>query len=190
MSVQHITRTGKAYYLHIGRTKSGRAKYFFSTKAKGDLADSLPAGYEVYENVRGQVFLRRPPPKIITDQEIALVRQALTNHAEEWRYKIETKKDAIIIHEAHDSFPDLDRIAPPWKSRTDLKVYVIQHADYMAVMRFVLVDKEKRLFLAERFCFRGCVDDWIDVGGGLGQLPVLLKEFVRHLGEDSFYELF
>ena len=29
----------------------------------------------------------------------------------------------------------------------------------MAVMRFVLVEREKRLFLAERFCFRGSVDD-------------------------------
>src|SRR2546430_3862495 len=120
MKVQHITRTGKVYYLHIRDTKSGRTNYFFSTKAKGNLADSLPAGYEVYENVRGQVFLRRPPPKIITDQEIALVRQALNDHADEWRYKIETKKNAIIIHEAHDSFPDLDRIAPPWRSRADL----------------------------------------------------------------------
>ena len=28
-----------------------------------------------------------------------------------------------------------------------------------AVMRFVLADPEKRLFLAERFCFRGSVED-------------------------------
>jgi len=190
MNIQHITRTGKAYYLHIGQSKSGKANHFFSTKATGNLADSLPAGYEVYENIRGQVFLRRPPPKIITDDEIALVRQTLDNHAEEWRYKIETKKNAIIIHEASDSFAALQQIAPLWKSRQELKDYAIRRANYMAVMRFVLVDAEKRLFLAERFCFRGSVDDWIDIGGGLGQLPMLLKKFVRHLGHESLYDLF
>src|SRR5215468_7419623 len=120
MSIQHVTRTGKIYYLHIGEGKTGKPNYFFSTKGTGDLAESLPAGYEIYENVRAQVFLRRPPPKIVTDAEITLVRKALNNHAEEWRYKIETKKNAIIIHEAHDSFPQLDQIAPLWKSRADL----------------------------------------------------------------------
>jgi hypothetical protein len=190
MSVHHTARDGTIYYLHVAKSKKGNPTYFFSTKPTGNLADSLPAGYEVYENIRGQVFLRRPPPKIFTDQEIGQVRQALNNHAEEWRYKIETKKSAIIIHEASDSFAALEQIAPLWKSAQELKDYAIRRANYMAVMRFVLVDAEKRLFLAERFCFRGSVDDWIDIGGGLGQLPMLLKKFVRHPGHESLYDLF
>jgi hypothetical protein len=188
MNVRHIARNGKPHYLHVGQSKSGKAKYFFSSQAKGNLADSLPAGYEVFENVHGQVYLRRPPPKIITDHELALVRQALDHHAEEWRYKIETKKNAIIIYEASDLLAGLERIAP-WKSRGELKEYAIQNADYTAVMRFVLADREKRLFLAERFCFRGSVDEWIDIGGDLGRLPTLLKNFIHHLGRESFYDL-
>jgi hypothetical protein len=189
MSVRHIARDRKCYYLHVSQSEDGKAKYHFSTKAAGNLADSLPAGYEVYENVRGQVFLRRPPEKIIFDQEIAFVRQALNHHAEEWRYKIETKKNAIIIYEASDLLAGLKEIAPPWSKKKDLKQYAIQNADYLAVMRFVLADREKRFFAAERFCFRGSVDDWIDIGGGLGKLPGLLNKFVHHLGQESFYEL-
>jgi hypothetical protein len=175
--------------LHVSQGNGGNAKYHFSMKAAGILADSLPAGYEVDENVRGQVFLRRPPGKIISDQEIAFVRDALNRHAEEWRYKIETKKNAIIIYEGSDLLAGLEEIAPPWSNKKDLKQYAIQNADYMAMMRFVLADREKRLFVAERFCFRGSVDDWIDIGGGLGKLPGLLKKFVHHLGQESFYEL-
>jgi hypothetical protein len=66
----------------------------------------------------------------------------------------------------------------------------IQHATYTAVMRFVLCDEEKRLFLAERFCFRGSVDDWIDIGGLPKSLPVQLKKFIKHLGKESIYELY
>ena len=32
-------------------------------------------------------------------------------------------------------------------------------------MRFVLEDKKQRIFIAERFCFKGSIDDWIDIGG-------------------------
>jgi hypothetical protein len=59
----------------------------------------------------------------------------------------------------------------------------------MAVLRFVLADPEKRLFLAERFCFRGSVDDWIDIGRPAQKLPVVLKRFIKHLGKESIYEV-
>ena len=54
----------------------------------------------------------------------------------------------------------------------------------------MLADPEKRLFLAERFCFRGSVDDWIDIGGPPRKLPALLKKFVKHLGKESLFELY
>ena len=43
---------------------------------------------------------------------------------------------------------------------------------------------------AERFCFRGSVDDWIDIGGPAQKLPVLLKKFVKHLGKESLFEIY
>jgi len=60
----------------------------------------------------------------------------------------------------------------------------------MAVMRFVLADPEQRLFLAERFCFRGSVEDWIDIGGPPQKLSSGLKKFIKHLGKESFFELY
>ena len=165
MSIQHNTRTGKTYYLHVGQGKSGKPNYFFSTEPKGPLVNSVPEGFEIYKNVGGHVFLRRKQPKLITDEELAMVKEALKRHAEEWRYRVEVKKTAAIIHEAPDHTAMVERLALPWINKATLKESVIQNATYMAVMRFVLADPEKRLFLAERFCFRGSVDDWIDIGG-------------------------
>jgi hypothetical protein len=54
----------------------------------------------------------------------------------------------------------------------------------------VLADREQRLFLAERFCFRGAVDDWIDIGGPPQELVIAIRKFIRHLGSDSLFELF
>jgi hypothetical protein len=54
----------------------------------------------------------------------------------------------------------------------------------------VLADPEKRLFLTERFCFRGSVDDWIDIGGHAQKLSVVLKKSIQHLGRESIDELY
>ena len=190
MPIEHTARTGKTYYLHVGLGKAGKPNYYFSRKADPPLAESVPSRFEIYENVGGQVFLRRKTPQLITAQELALVRKSLNRHAEEWRYKIEVKKNAIIIHEASDSTAALEEIAMPWISKATIKQRAIESTHYMAVMRFVLVEQEKRLFLAERFCFRGSVDDWIDIGGPAQTLPVVLRKFVKHLGKESVFELF
>jgi hypothetical protein len=190
MTIQHTTRTGKTYYLHAGKGKSGKANYFFSTESAGPLVNSVPEGFEIYESVGGQVFLRRKQAKLITDEELATVKNALKRHAAEWRYRVEVKKTAVIIHEAPDNTAGLERIASPWIDRAEIKQAVIQNASYMAVMRFLLADPEKRLFLAERFCFRGSVEDWIDIGGPAQKLSVVLSKFIKHLGRESIFELY
>lgn len=59
MAITHTSRTGKNYYLHTGPKRGGGVQFSFSTKSDGNLADRLPDGFEVYESVNGQVYLRR-----------------------------------------------------------------------------------------------------------------------------------
>ena len=61
--------------------------------------------------------------------------------------------------------------------------------NYMPVMRFVLEDEAKRVFRAERYCFRGSVDDWISIGEP-AQLHKLVAKFCKHLGRVSMYDLY
>ncbi len=188
MSIKHISRSGKVYYLHTKPGKGGKPNLFFSTDANGLLVDVVPNGFEIYENVAGQVFLRRIPKKLIADEELRMVQSGLAAHAEEWRYKTEVKKNIITVHEteSHDCWPDA---LAPWLDPAKEKQFRIQHAYYMAVLRFVLTDAVQRHFAAERYCFRGSVDDWISLGSP-ATLPVLIKKYVKHLGKESFYELF
>ena len=64
MPIVHKSRTGKTYYLHTGQKRGGGAQYFLSTKSSGTLAEILPAGFEIYETVNGQAYLRRQQPKL------------------------------------------------------------------------------------------------------------------------------
>jgi hypothetical protein len=121
---------------------------------------------------------------------LTVVKKALKRHAEEWRYRVEVRKTAVTIYEAPDNTAGLESIALPWINKATIKEATIQNATYMAVMRFVLADPEKRLFLTERFCFRGSVDDWIDIAGPAQKLSVVLKKFIKHLGKESIFELY
>jgi hypothetical protein len=125
VSIEYIARTGKTYYLHVGQGKSGKPNYFFSMDPEGPIVNCLPEGFEIYENIGGQVFLRRKRPQLFTDEEIALVKKALKAHAEEWRFKIEIKKNALVIHETLDKDVDLQSREMPWVSKARLREYAI-----------------------------------------------------------------
>ena len=76
MSIAHVSRTGKVYYLHGRPGKGGKHNFFFSTDDDGEGVDIIPEGFEIHENIRGQVFLRHIPKKLITDHAPALPEES------------------------------------------------------------------------------------------------------------------
>ncbi len=159
VAVQHVNRKDDTYYLHQGRTKTGKPKYFFSRKSDGELCQQLPAGFEIYENPRGQVYCRRIQPKLITEQEIEIVRKAIRDCGKQFCAGVDVKGKDIIVHEGeHPCF------------------------------RFSLCDDDKRLFEASRWCYLGSIDDWFPLCS-IKPLSQLAKDYCRHIGEESFYDL-
>jgi hypothetical protein len=67
--ITHTNAKGQTFSLYQGTTKTGKPKYYFAMQSEATLAKAAPAGYEIYENPNAQIFLRRIPPKIITDDE-------------------------------------------------------------------------------------------------------------------------
>jgi hypothetical protein len=44
MGVEYTNRKGKKYYLNVGKTKTGKPKYYFSMKIRDQLAEEIPEG--------------------------------------------------------------------------------------------------------------------------------------------------
>jgi hypothetical protein len=59
---------------------------------------------------------------------------------------------------------------------------------YAPMLAFQLVDAQHRTFQTQRYCFRGSVDDWITIGKP-GTLATLVKRYVKHLGQESYADL-
>jgi hypothetical protein len=190
----HITYTnakGKTYYLHQGTTKTGKPKYHFSMQSEGTLADSIPVGFEIYENPNAQVFLRRIPSKLITDEERQVVEDGMRKYAEGQDYKIDVKGNAIVVYTADQNIEALVHLFQDVGSMRDeakIRSAIRREITYSLMLQFVLSDDKPRAFVAQRYCFRGSVDDWIDIGHG--PLATLVKTYITHLGKESYFELF
>jgi len=201
MAVHYTNRIGKMYYLREGKTKAGKPRYFFSAQqhGKGEVVDSIPDGYEIYEHPENaQVFFRKIPPQLITDLEKLLVNKAVKALQRSKRYLIDCKENNITIYESNTDvrevkkiFSDLLKHAPvrPGMTADDAMNVLVNATNqhYTAVLRFSLVDKERRTFTAERFCFRGAIDDWINIGGP-ENLKTLVEMNIELLGRDSFFD--
>ena len=53
---------------------------------------------------------------------------------------------------------------------------------------FRLTDPAERLYSADRWCFLGSIDDWFPLAYDQ-PLDKLARQYLPHLGDESFYEL-
>jgi hypothetical protein len=189
--ITHTNAKGKTYSLHQGTTKTGKPKYYFSMESEGHLAESIPVGFEIYENPNAQVFLRRIPPKLITDEERQVVEDGIRTYAEVQDCKIDVKGNAIVVYTPNQSveeFAQLLKGLNPFIAEAKVREFFARSVQYSPMLQFILDDEQRRLFTAQRYCFRGSIDDWIDIGHG--PLTKLVKRYVQHLGKESYFELF
>ena len=136
--VQHVNRKGDSYYLHQGRTKTGKPKYFFSKKPVGrTLRAVAPTDLKSTRIPGGQVYCRRIQPKLITEQEIEVVREAIRKCGKQLSAVVDVKGKDIIVYES-------------------------EHP----CLKFTLCDAGKRLFSPSRWCYLGSIDDWVPLFGG------------------------
>lgn len=159
MPVQHINRRSQVYYLYQGTTKTGKPKYFFSMKIKENRLDALPDGFEIYENPNAQVFLIKKEPPLITDIERQAVISAIKKNKSVEYFIVDVRKKHITIYTAQQNVTFFHE--DPWLSKLRQQGNIQMLLTYMGEIRFELVDKNQRYFIAERFCYSGSVDNWV-----------------------------
>jgi hypothetical protein len=190
--ITHTNAKGQIFSLYQGTTKTGKPKYYFAMRGEGTLAQGIPAGYEIYENPNAQVFLRHIPPKIITDEECQIVDEGMRKYATVKDYKIDVKGNAILIYTAEQDIEALANIFkdthPDPLENVQLMTTLRQVIHFSPMLVFQLVDATRRTFQTQRYCFLGSVDDWIEIGKP-EKLTNLVKKYVKHLGQDSYVEL-
>jgi hypothetical protein len=190
-AVQYVNRKGDTYFLHKGQTRTGKPKWYFSMRTGGDLVESIPDGYEIYENYMAQVFLRTIVPTLVTKAEIEQVEGRIRELANVRYFLVEGKGDTITVYLANRETGYLeDMLASKFgfADREGFAAAMEKHLTYLPHLRFTLADEVQRRFVVDRWCFRGSIDGWFSLHGS-GDLATMVKKYVPHLGQESFYDL-
>ena len=200
MPVTYTNRQGQMYILCQGVTRAGRPHYYFAREPKGESVEQIPEGYEIREGVNGLPFLAKVRPVLIRPDEVAKVEATVRRHPKAHNYRIDVKGDRIEVYERagadpEELLPALERMGAPGERVRivgrvrELQEMLDQHARFSPVLRFILVDERKRTFRAERWCYRGSIDGWIDVRA-TGPLRRLARKLVPKLGTHAFFDLY
>jgi len=198
--VTHTNRKGVTYQLCRTADAKGRPRYVFARESVGEPVEAIPEGFAVRESVNGVVSLVRERPSQIRPEELRVVVSAVNRHPKGNNYRVDVKGKRIVVYERLG--PDADELAEIfgeeglWTSRLSDRwpTQLDARAQFQPIMRFTLTDRSKeadtsREFYAERWCFRGSVDDWIDVYH-YGPIEDLAGELIPVLGTDEIFELY
>ena len=197
MAVEHVNRKGDRYYLQSGKTRSGKPRYYFGRKLTGTPVEEVPDGYEIHESPEtGQVHVRRSKPTEIRPVEREMLCEAIRRFAGLEYFLVDAEGNSLVVYlpageekAIDDLIEMLGSFALPGSVRErGVKDSIMSRSQYSKMMRFEVADGEGRLFIVQRWCFLGSMEDWVFLEGP-APLSELVGKYVRHLGKESFFEL-
>jgi len=194
MPIEFVNRRGQKYYLLQGKTKTGKPRYYASRKPEGVSVDRMPDGYEFHENPRDGVLSVRKirPTKVLPQEREQLVAWARELAGTE-NARVDIQDDSLVVY-APGGNPSAraDLLNTIFGGSVADKLshlsWIEANATYLPMLRFSLVDENDRLYFADRWCFKGSIDDWFPLSSAK-PLEMQARAFLPHLMKESFYEL-
>ena len=195
MPITYTNRKGFTFYLCKGVTKTGKPRYYFASEPKGAPVEQIPAGFVISESVNGVVSLTKARPMLILPEESAAVQAAVQRHRKAGNYRVNVRHNQIEIYERVG--PDADTLLTIFKEeegrldagiRERVENEMDRYSQFTPILRLILTDAETRTFGAQRMCYLGSIDDWIDLGYS-GTAAQLARRLIPTLGSDAFFDL-
>ena len=197
-ALQHENRMGDVYYLQEGRTRNGKPRYFTGRKLTGTPLAAMPEGHEFYERPEtAQVVVRKISESAITEFERKQAEDIVRRASGLTHFIVAIEGNALVVYTPAASREETDRLievlgGPAFgmgSARADaFRERHMRRSQYMKMLRFELANPDRREYRAERWCFRGSIDNWIMLPGH-GALAKVVEQYARHLDRESFFEL-
>jgi hypothetical protein len=182
-------RLGDRYYLHEGKTKTGKPKYFFARDVRNGALAEMPEGFETTESINGVVSVRRKKPGEVSipPSDVKLVEAAVERHRHLRWFKVQAIGNAIQVFEPHPRPEELLAFAEHAYFTSSVESFVgdrMRKAQYTPVMKFEVEGDHYAVF---RMTYRGR-------GGwsyplAAGKLQDLVKKFLPVVGTERFFDL-
>ncbi|HEY5315570.1 MAG TPA: hypothetical protein VIK18_23770 [Pirellulales bacterium] len=199
MPLEHVNRRGDRYFVLVGKTKTGKPKFYCSKKPGGTPAESLPEDFEIHESPQtALVTVRKIRPTRLLSFERGQVVQAIEAYTDLEVFLVEAEGDALVVYTPDENAGRIIDLLEPTRllalggeqspAVKELRNSLIRWSNYSKMMRFELKDADRRCFSAERWCFRGSYDNWWHLASP-APLQAQLDKYLPHLDKQSFFEL-
>ena len=181
---------GDTYYLHEGRTKTNKARYFVTKTPREGILSEMPKGFEFSESINGVVSVRKIDGSAasIPESDIALIHTEMARHNHLCNHRIDILKGEIVVFEpmANSFFELPAQLARTFPVGARQGVGMRRRVRYNPVMKFVPFQKSSG-YSVHRMTYRG-------EGGwswplASGPLRELLQRFLGYVGTEEFFEL-
>lgn len=194
MALEYVNRRGDRHYVLQGKTKTGKPKYYCSKKPEGVAVEQLPDGFEIHENPENAlVSVRKLRPTRIHLFERKMLANWVAELIATELALVEVEGDSLVVYSS-DADPDstiriLDMlVGPVGDDGASHRDWIVRHARYSPCFRFSLTDEAERLYLAERRYYMGSREGWHLLASNQS-LESLARQFLPHVGQESFFEL-
>jgi hypothetical protein len=185
---------GDTYYLHEGRTKTGKVRYFVAKTPREGVLSAMPEGFEFSESINGVVSVRKIDLSAtsVPEADVALVCAEMARHRHLRGHHIEVVKGEIVVFEpTAGTSPDwaTDAARPFLMRPQSPEIWggsLRRRVRYGPVMKFVPL-RERSNYRVHRMTYRG--DGGWSWPLASGSLHELLKRFLGCVGTDEFFEL-
>jgi hypothetical protein len=189
MPVTYTNRKGVTYTLYRVIGNDGRPQYAFARRDVGEPVAELPAGFRINESPSGTVTLSRDQPALVQPEEISAVETAVQRHPQAQSFRVTAKQKQIEVSVrmgrglgmAFDAI--VAGLALP-DQEAQMRALEEQFAHYAPVLRFTLVDPERRTFTAEQLVVRWGFESW-RTAGSAGSVAALAQSLVPALDADE-----
>ena len=192
--VTYTNRMGDTYYLHEGRTKTGKVRYFVAKTLREGALSAMPEGFELSESINGVVSVRKIDLSAarVPEAAVALACAEMAHHPHLRDHRIEIIKGEIVVFEpTTGTSPDwATEVARPFfmhPQSPDITGGMLRRrVRYGPVMKFVPL-RERSDYRVHRMTYRG--DGGWSWPLASGSLDELFKRFLGCVGTDEFFEL-
>ncbi len=191
MAFTYQNRYLQTFYFKKVATHRGNFRYYTTLSLSSDCVDSLPKGFEVYEQPEfGHVYLRKKIRSHIREEEIGLVHQSLVGIPSIKQYIIDRHSKGFTIYTTDIDWEYLEENFPEktekYQDRPQQLLRKVQRYD--ARFLFTLEHEMLRIFSLHRRSYVGFRESWVLIEKSC-PLADLLPRYCRFLGTDRFFRL-
>ena len=191
-ALAYTNRKGRRFFLHEGKTKTGKTRYFVARTVRDGALSKMPEGYEFSETINAVVSVRRIESGrvAIPDEDVEVIKREIARHAHLRNYRVEARGNTLTVYEPiggqRENF--LDELAR--LNGVDHVPSALRSVDPRRVRYEPVLKLERRPdggYSVSRMSYRG-------YGGWKPLSAVDLKDvaerYIKHLGTNGFFELF